>query len=1399
MDTTDPDDPFASYDTTDPDDPIAVFLSHARKIQADYERTLEDVSLPEEVEGFTKQRVELVQRAVKEWTHQLVDLGGRNNLLRFRDLRQGTLDLTNADAKAVSSLLQSKAIRVSALFADAEEQERVLRRCRTIHNKAKENFEERGLETLSVACGLATWDNKRGNWEPAAPVLLRQATLRPLGAAQDEFELALTDEIEVNPTLLHLLKSDFDCDCAPEELLDRVDGRIDEPWELQTVYDSMKERAKRVPGFGIAPRLVLANFAYAKLPMVRDLESAFDELVAHELIAAIAGDEQAREGIRSLAPGPGAVLSPDQTPLADEFLFLDADSSQNYAINAVLGGENMIVRGPPGTGKSQTIANLISASVARGKRVLFVAEKRAAIDAVLKRLHQHGLSELVLDLHGGVGSRRAFAQTIRHALSATRTIPRVDHSADQHRVEKRRDELNGYVEMLHEKRDPWAISVYQIRAELLGIPEWAHTDVRFGADTLQWLDGAAVQQVAEELSEFARLGGLTLAASDSPWRKSEIVSGAEVQSAFTLAEQMHRHTVPAGLAVLSTSSEQVQLPAASTIADWEPRLALWHEIAQTLSSCSEELFDSDLEALLTRMAPATAGGFTRLKASLLSGEYKGARAELRLLRRSPDKASDAVLLACAEAAWQQLQRWRELGGLGVPTAPPNLDALQATYDQLELEMLQLEQLIKEPNLADLPSEETRRVLERLVADRPVLVTLPEIHRLEASFRAAGLDDLVNDAVSRQLSEDACLLGFRFAWLRSLLDHLALSDHRVEGFIASKHDKAIDDFKTGDREHIETTALRVRRICAEYATRARDQHREQAALLQHQAGLKTRHMPVRDLVRSTSDALLALKPCWAMSPLVVSQLLPSQKYFDIVVFDEASQITPADAVASILRGSQLVVAGDEKQLPPTAFFVAENPDEEEELEGTFPVPLVAGTKGFESILDALGSLLRFRMLRWHYRSRDERLIAFSNAHMYDHMLTTFPGVGGSEVFNYVNVAWDPSADTNSPTPEVEAVVDLIIEHARIRRDESLGVIAMGIKHANRIEEALRQRLHDDPKLEDELGYVFDEMKDERFFAKNLERVQGDERDAIILTIGYGKNSRGQLVYRFGPLLYEGGERRLNVAVTRAKRRMTLVSSFSSRDMDPDRSSAEGVKLLRQYLQYVESGGLNLGDQILEKPELNPFEVDVRDTLTRSGLKLTAQYGSSGYWIDYVVQHPAESGRYVLAIECDGATYHSSESARDRDRLRQEQLERLGWRFHRIWSSDWFHNKDKAVKKALAAYRAAVEFADEEDRKRAGIDAGVNRVAVLGDSFGGDDETTSAPAPRRAVIRPLLSYGLGIDQYSQAQLVALARWIESDDLLRSEDELLEEMMRELGFRRRGSKITARLEAAIRGARK
>jgi very-short-patch-repair endonuclease len=370
------------------------------------------------------------------------------------------------------------------------------------------------------------------------------------------------------------------------------------------------------------------------------------------------------------------------------------------------------------------------------------------------------------------------------------------------------------------------------------------------------------------------------------------------------------------------------------------------------------------------------------------------------------------------------------------------------------------------------------------------------------------------------------------------------------------------------------------------------------------------------------------------------------------------------------------------------------------------------------------------------------------------------------------AWNGQEESSSA--EVNKVVELVLEHAEKRPRESLGVIAMGLRHADRVQRAIDQALVHRPGV----GPFFDANAEERFFVKNLERVQGDERDAIILTVGYGKDRGGNLPFRFGPLLSFGGQRRLNVAVTRARQRMTLVSSFSHLDMDLAKvKPGTGVELLRFYLEYAASGGKRLGDLASTDFPMNSFEAEVFDVLESKGIPLVPQCGASSYRIDLVAQHPKQRGRYVLAIECDGASYHSSPTARDRDRLRQQQLENLGWKFHRIWSTDWFMRKDEEVNRALAAYENAVASVDDS-----------KPVAEV-------SATTESPLkPRSREMRPRIIRRDAITEYSEWELMAIIDWIESDGRLRSDEEIIDELLPEFGFRRRGARIEGVLKSVL-----
>jgi very-short-patch-repair endonuclease len=1336
-------------------------------------------------------RLDRVREAASRWVGQLVDLSGRNTLLYYRDLKVGTLDLGAGEPAAVDALLSGRTVRLSALFPDPTELAGAARRARAIRAKAVELFEERGIQTLHLARGMATWENQRGVATPAAPILLQAASLVPRGPAAEDFDVSLVGDPEVNPTLLHLLRTDYQVDLDDTDLLDLLDeddgGTVD-PGRLFACLTG--EAAAAVWAFSITGRLIVGTFSYAKLPMVRDLETFQEALATHDLIAAIAGDEQARQAIRDRMADLDPT-APDHTAPADEFLVLDADASQNYAINAAVAGQDLVIKGPPGTGKSQTIANLITTLAARGQRVLLVTEKRAAIDAVFSRLAKVGLDDLVVDLHRSLGSRRKLAQILAQGLREAGQVPLTSLVHEQARLERRRSALTEHVAALHAPRQPWEVSIYQVQCRLLGLPAAASTPVRLSQAALAELGADAIAEASDELQEFVARGGLALNPATSPWAEASVVSGEQAAAALETVDRLAGHTLPVATRQLGDALAVVGLRKPASITEWQQFLELLNGVHITQDRFGAEAFDHDLAALAGALTPASQGRGARLRAFLGSASYRQARRQLHSLCLNFPPDVQLLHQAAQEAANQQA-RWRMVS---VEDSGPRLPAALANtfsaFEQLQREFGVLARFLPTLNAGQLTLEQLADRLAALRADHATLLKLPALHALRAGLQRRGLTPLLEELQTRQLPPVLCVAALEHAWLASIYDQVALADPRIGAFDGQLHHQTAADFRRLDATHIAATPARVKRACAERLTRTRDQFPDQSTLVEAQAARQRGHKPIRELFAAAPQVLTALKPCWAMSPLLVSQLLPADRpYFDVVIFDEASQVLPADAVPALLRADRAIVAGDDRQLPPTSFFTAAVADEDAEGQEAE----LALTSGFESILDTLTPLLGMRMLTWHYRSRYERLIAFSNLHLYDQALTTFPGIAEDQCLEHVLVVQPPglAGQEDSSSTEVQLVVRQILEHARTRPDQSLGVITMGIKHANRITEALRQARAADPQFE----AFFDETLEEAFFVKNLERVQGDERDAIILSVGYGKRPDGRLLYRFGPLLQQGGERRLNVAITRAKQRMTLVSSFAHTDMDSSRSQAEGVRLLAHYLEYVASRGSNLGRDALTTPALNPFEISVRDALTAAGIPLLAQYGASGYRINFAACHRAKPGRMVLAIECDGASYHAAPTARDRDRLRQDQLETLGWSFHRIWSTDWLHDQQAEVAKALQAYQHAVAAADELDAAPSAPRVIAPRAIDQAGSVA--PAATAAEVPTRGP-KPPVPPRWPIDQYSQRDLIAIANWIESDTLLRTEDQVLAEVMRTLGFQRRGSRIVAAIQRAIRQARR
>lgn len=444
-----------------------------------------------------------------------------------------------------------------------------------------------------------------------------------------------------------------------------------------------------------------------------------------------------------------------------------------------------------------------------------------------------------------------------------------------------------------------------------------------------------------------------------------------------------------------------------------------------------------------------------------------------------------------------------------------------------------------------------------------------------------------------------------------------------------------------------------------------------SLIEREATKKTRHIPIRDLLLRSQQSIQALKPCFMMSPMSVSQYLKAGLFnFDLVIMDEASQILPEDAIGAIARGKSAVIVGDPKQLPPTSFFSSAVDTED------FSTAEITAVQESESILDAV-SMFKKRRLRWHYRSRHQSLIAFSNKHFYNSDLILFPSPVkiSNELgirFKYVHGAFEGGVNRIEAQEVVSNICDMLLNS---NGKESIGVVAMNSKQKEEIENQLEIAISENPLLQK--SYDQNMGSHEPIFIKNLENVQGDERDVIVISMTYGPIIiDGKVPQRFGPINQDSGWRRLNVLFTRSKKRMHIFSSMYSTDIAPKDSSSRGVVALKNFLRYAETGFLH-EEKITNKEPDSDFEIAVIEALKAHGYECEPQLGVAGYFLDIVVKNPNNPQEYLIAIECDGATYHSAKSSRDRDRLRQQVLEGLGWKIHRIWSTDWFKNAQEQI--------------------------------------------------------------------------------------------------------------------------
>jgi very-short-patch-repair endonuclease len=1169
--------------------------------------------------------------------------------------------------------------------------------------RARSAAEEQGVNVLFAAFGMLHWIDPETKDEVQSPVVLVPVQLEK-ERGRDAYSLELLeDDILLNPTLTYKLKTEFDLNLPP------LPGTFEETG-VAAYVEQVRALVAKQPGWSLSGDVVLGVFSFQKINLYQDMAEHEDLYAAHPIIAALAGGAP-------LPPPPPTLLATeldDRVPPSNSFQVVDADSSQQEAIEAAKAGVSFVMQGPPGTGKSQTITNIIAEMLAAGKRVLFVSQKMAALEVVQHRLNQAGLGDFCLQLHSHKRDKREVVKELIDSLDAPDVHVKPEYQTVLLELEQTRQQLNAYVKALHSPRFALHRSVFEAYAEIAHQPP--ALDVAFDVGDVTSVAASKLAQRMQLLDRFEAMAEVIDRFQRHPWR------GITLRSVSFAQREQITQTLNSLIDLLPQYANRMRSLAATCNLRAPINLGEARPLLDLLKDNDPRLFTLDLAELQQRFEHDYSNTLR-----LLKGSYRAELKELDEINRPEEKLDydEAVaLLKQAQLVKQQLS--------GEPAHADRVTDVRSLVQETMTIRDRLDQVcaaLKETYGGDWPlvgqqpfdQAEFAALPDWLIVRRnslDQLETYTALLRLSDEASTLGLGSFGKAALTAALPaqqwRDVYLLHF---W-RAFVDAAAQVDEVLRHFDSLSREALIVRFRELDRQQLLLNRARIKALMSERRPNNTwvSADSAEAAILRREGAKKRRLKPLRQLLAEIPRLITDVKPCLMMSPLSVATLIDPHVFrFDLVIFDEASQVAPEEAAGAIMRGAQVIIGGDTKQLPPTRFFSvigSDDADATSEEEG----------RVFESILDESSGLnMPQKMLRWHYRSRDEELIAFSNHHFYADRLFTFPNVqqDGNELgVEFVHVpagVYRRGQNLRRNDVEAQRVVDLVFEHAQQTPDQTLGVIAFSYAQRDAITAEWEKRRREQPQFE----AFFDENVPEPFFIKNLEMVQGDERDVIFFSVGYGKDDTGKVLMNFGPLNQDGGERRLNVAVTRARRSVKLISSIMPEDIDLTRTQSLGAKLLRDYMFYARDGVQTLkhSAQRATQPEAGewrdrnegqsksamsqmashplttplaasaqdastPFEDAVYQALTAQGLTLHKQVGVSNYRIDLGVVDPQRPGRYLLGIECDGAMYYSAPTARERDRLRQQVLEQLGWKIHRIWSHDWISNQAAEIEKVKA---------------------------------------------------------------------------------------------------------------------
>lgn len=1374
-----------------------LIIEEMEDIKAEDLKNQEIVNI-DEVEDYSSTK-SYEEKKLDEWQRRLLDLSLRNSLLNFRITSAGIplispklhiLEDALSEGESFKILSKPEEWEITARdmetfnkrnevnpiikLLDEEFNQKRLRsflsqgelnsRLTQLYRSARTSMEENGANTLYLAMGFLVWFETPSSERPRfAPIILEPVEMIRKSIQAGYSIRTREEEPQVNITLIEMLKQDFGIDASALYPLPRDEHGID----VKKVLAKFRKIIMHMPRWDVLDECHLGLFSFSKFVMWNDLKVRAKELKKNKIVGSLMA------GKLNWTPQEIETDNLDRKyEPKNIFCPISADSSQLNAIVSAADNKSFILHGPPGTGKSQTITNIIANALGNGKTVLFVAEKMAALSVVQKRLAQIGLEPFCLELYSNKAKKKDVLEQLKKASEIARISPSESFNTESNKITDLREKLNSYVELLHKERNI-GNSIYN------GISEYSklklHNLISFEKDKVKNTSKENFEKnkdIIHKLAVAAKNCGepfknpflgiereeysITLK-EETVNISREIISYAEKLKLQqkSLEEILGFNFSSSSYKIFKLNLELCQELINEIKIDYKvlensgllklkeevDSLALIGEKRDNLrkdllNRFDESVLNLNIKSLLGDIRNANSKWFLpkllgknkvlkalagyakagiKLDRSSLQREvelmdevlnlqsklnaasievktyfklqWNNSFADFEELKNACDFAvniSKAIKSIAASLDLELKEVMNKIIGLlekGVEKGSKNYNILTGFIDTMKnIETLWV-RLQGELNISYkiyIDEEASKEWLLNLNNKLNGFINGAEglrdycyFVRSKNEAVKAGLLNVVKPLLEGKLNsenlENVFLKSFYRAWIESETEE----EKELSQFVRSDFEDMIKTFNELDSNF---AYLTQREIYAKLSSRVPNMTQETIAssepgILQRAIRSQGRGISIRKLFDSIPNLLTRLTPCLLMSPISVAQYLdPSFPQFDLVVFDEASQMPTCEAVGAMARGKDVIVVGDPNQLPPTSFFSSsQSRSDEEEL----------GIKDMESILDDCLSLNIPQLhLLWHYRSKHESLIAFSNKEYYDNKLVTFPSPDDlvSKVsFNYVKGTYD-RGKTKYNRKEAEAVVEEIF---RRLSDERLCSKTIGVVTFNTIQQGLIQDMIDESLAKyPEFEKYFNDEGSEPIFVKNLENVQGDERDVILFSIGYGPDNEGKVTMNFGPLNRDGGWRRLNVAVSRARYEMVVFSSLKAEDINLSRTNAKGVMGLRDFLEYAQKGrkasALSSG-----KNEGVSYQAEIAQALRERGYKISENVGSSGFKVDLAVSHPKDDNRFILGIQCDGLNYARSKTARDRDKLRELVLRQLGWNITKAWAMDYYENPDKEI--------------------------------------------------------------------------------------------------------------------------